>query len=77
MKYVVTSGAGFIGSHLVERLVQENHRVRVVDNLSSGNIKNLAKVLKEIDYSPSFEAHISFDGIFRLGASSSSQMHAW
>ncbi len=34
---LVTGGAGFIGSHLAERLAGEGHRVRVVDNLSSGN----------------------------------------
>jgi UDP-glucose 4-epimerase len=38
---VVTGGAGFIGSHLVEALVQEGHRVRVVDNLITGHRANL------------------------------------
>jgi UDP-glucose 4-epimerase len=41
-EYLVTGGAGFIGSHLVTRFVQDGHRVRVVDNLSSGTEKNLA-----------------------------------
>jgi UDP-glucose 4-epimerase len=40
--YVVTGGAGFIGSHLVERLLNDGHRVRVVDNLSTGRRENLA-----------------------------------
>ncbi len=40
--YVVTGGAGFIGSHLVERLVQDGQRVRVVDNLITGKKTNLA-----------------------------------
>jgi nucleoside-diphosphate-sugar epimerase len=39
--YVVTGGAGFIGSHLVERLLRDGHRVRVVDNLSTGKRDNL------------------------------------
>lgn len=39
---VVTGGAGFIGSHLVEALLGEGHRVRVVDNLSTGRRWNLA-----------------------------------
>jgi UDP-glucose 4-epimerase len=38
---VVTGGAGFIGSHLVERLLAEGHRVRVLDNLSTGRLENL------------------------------------
>jgi UDP-glucose 4-epimerase len=41
MKVVVTGGAGFIGSHVVDRLVQEGHEVAVVDNLSSGKRRNL------------------------------------
>jgi UDP-glucose 4-epimerase len=42
MRYVVTGGAGFIGSHLVERLLAEGHRVQVVDDLSTGSLANLA-----------------------------------
>ncbi len=42
--YLVTGGAGFIGSHLVERLVHDGHRVRVLDNLCTGSLDNLASV---------------------------------
>jgi nucleoside-diphosphate-sugar epimerase len=40
-KVLVTGGASFIGSHIVERLVQRGARVRVVDNLSSGKLSNI------------------------------------
>jgi len=42
--YLVTGGAGFIGSHLAEELVRRNHRVRVVDSLITGKRRNLDHV---------------------------------
>lgn len=39
---LVTGGAGFIGSHIVQRLVADGHDVRVIDNLSTGSLENLA-----------------------------------
>lgn len=41
MKTLVTGGCGFIGSHLADRLLNDGHTVVVIDNLSSGNIRNL------------------------------------
>lgn len=43
MKILVTGGAGFIGSHIVDRLIEEEHQVIVVDNLSVGKRKNINK----------------------------------
>jgi UDP-glucose 4-epimerase len=41
LRVLVTGGAGFMGSHLVDRLVRDGYRVRVVDNLSSGRVENI------------------------------------
>ncbi len=42
MKVIVTGGAGFIGSHLVDRLLDDDHSVIVIDNLVTGSINNIA-----------------------------------
>lgn len=47
---LVTGGAGFIGSNLVDRLLEEGARVRVVDDLSTGRLENLAGVRDRIEF---------------------------
>lgn len=47
--YLVTGGAGFIGSHMAGALLDGGHRVRVVDNFSTGKRENLAHVADRID----------------------------
>jgi UDP-glucose 4-epimerase len=47
--YVVTGGAGFIGSHISEELVRQNHSVRIVDNFYSGKLANIEGFRKSVD----------------------------
>jgi len=44
-KYLVTGGAGFIGSHLTEKLILDGHKVTIIDDLSTGNMKNLENII--------------------------------
>ena len=48
MRVLVTGGAGFIGSHIVTRLLREGHTVRVLDNLTTGKRENLAHVANDV-----------------------------
>lgn len=48
-KFLVTGGAGFIGSHIVRKLVGQGHSVRVLDNFSSGKKENLDEVFDRIE----------------------------
>ena len=50
MKYVVTGGAGFIGSRIVKLLVKEGNSVTVIDNLHTGKMENLDEVRNEINF---------------------------
>ena len=61
-KCLVTGGAGFIGSHLTERLVALGHSVRVVDNLSTGSRLNLAALNGGIEF---VHADLCDDGVCR------------
>jgi UDP-glucose 4-epimerase len=53
MNVFITGGAGFIGSHLAERLLADGHAVTVLDNLSTGSPENLAPVARD----PHFRFH--------------------
>lgn len=76
MKYIVTGGAGFIGSHLTEELLKNGNLVSVYDDLSSGYESNLPKheslsfIRKKIQ-DENIEEISALDGIFHLGAQAS------
>ena len=48
--YLVTGGAGFIGSHIVDALLEQDHQVRVLDNLATGKKENLTHVQGRIEF---------------------------
>ena len=50
MKYLITGGAGFIGSHLAGSLISRGDQVVVFDNLSTGSISNLAGISEKIKF---------------------------
>jgi UDP-glucose 4-epimerase len=78
MKIIVTGGAGFIGSHLVEALISGGHRVLVLDNLSTGRMKNLSHIksarlsFQRVDVSdesqPLYKYFTGIDWVFHLAA---------
>ena len=55
MHYLITGGAGFIGSHLSERLLQQNEHVTIVDDLSTGSMGNILHFKGH----PNFEYHLT------------------
>ena len=76
MKFVITGGAGFIGSHIAKYLVNKNHNVTIVDNLSRGRLENLSKIEEQIefkkidilDFNSLKEVISNSDGVFHQAA---------
>jgi len=79
MAALVTGGAGFIGSQLAERLLEEGHEVVVVDNLSLGRRENVPEVAELLNIPCGLvlkaERVSGIDAIFHLGMPSSSSMY--
>ena len=76
MRYLITGGAGFIGSHLVERLISLGHSVNIIDNFSTGNINNIknfqnkTEIIKAdiTEYDQIVQHFKSIDCVFHLAA---------
>lgn len=76
MKFIVTGGAGFIGSHLTRFLINNGHNVIVIDDLSRGKMSNLKEVKNKIDfrkldisnYNSIEDTSETIDGIFHQAA---------
>ena len=82
MKYLVTGGAGFIGSNMTEYLVNEWHEVVVVDNLSTGDLENLSAVKDKIKFIEAPSMNVleldeldSLDGIYHYGIPSTTKLY--
>ena len=78
MAFIVTGGAGFIGSHIVEELVKKGEDVIVIDNLHTGNLENIKEF--DVEFLNGRAKEISsikksVNGIFHLGIYSSSPMY--
>ena len=49
MRVFITGGAGFIGSHLCDALLNEGHQVSILDNMSTGSLVNIAHIKDQIE----------------------------
>jgi len=82
MKYLVTGGAGFIGSNLIKELVRSGEQVLAVENLSTGQPDNLKEVMDKIEFVQASSGDClkldqarGLKGIFHLGTPSSSALY--
>jgi len=81
MKYVITGGAGFIGSHITKALVEQGHNVTILDNLNTGKEKNLELIKEKINFVKGDirdnklleEIMVDTDGVFHQAALASVQ----
>lgn len=76
MKILVTGGAGFLGSYLCEKLLEQKHEVLCVDNLVTGSKKNIEELLKNSNFEflrhdVTFPLYVEVDGIFNFACPAS------
>ena len=76
MNVLITGGAGFIGSHLVDLLLVKGHNIKVLDNFSTGRIENIDHLEKHVEvikcdlaFSGNWEEHFkNVDWVFHLAS---------
>ena len=75
MKFLVTGGAGFIGSNLVDKLISDGHEVTIVDNMSTGKKENInpkaklyVKDITQMRRNSDFHMFEGIDVVFHLAA---------
>lgn len=76
MRILVTGAAGFLGSHLCEKLLADGHEVIGVDNFYTGSKRNLSKIISEVNFELithdiTFPLYLEVDGIFNLACPAS------
>jgi UDP-glucuronate decarboxylase len=76
MKLLVTGGAGFLGSHLCEKLIQQGHEVICLDNLYTGSKSNIKKLqdnkkFEFLRHDVTFPLYLEVDGVFNLACPAS------
>jgi len=76
MRFLVTGGGGFVGSHLCERLLQSGHSVVALDNFSTGSVDNVRNLrdldnFEVLDWDVSVPFDVEVDGIFNLACPAS------
>jgi len=73
--YLVTGGAGFIGSHLVDALLARGHRVLVIDDLSTGRLQNIAHLKSHPHFEHSIDTVLNRELVTKLVARSDAIFH--
>ncbi|MDY6916093.1 MAG: GDP-mannose 4,6-dehydratase [Candidatus Cloacimonadota bacterium] len=66
MKFLITGGAGFIGSHLAEKLLKAGNKVSIIDNLSTGKFSNIVHLTENKDFSYKIDSILNYSLLEKL-----------
>lgn len=75
MKYLITGGAGFIGSHLADSLVRDGHQVHIIDNLSTGSLDNIQHLVDRDNFSSTIADVVDYHTLEQLVANCDQIFH--